>query len=364
MKKAVIIFIVVMMAVGVFVHLDDKYDIFHSTPVLTEKESQSTSQEATQLLLTEENVYQYNPYTAVIEGLLAEKDNPSLIKPISYSAAFTYLGEHDTLPHYSMKAEVLPQYSVGYPFACISRSMNANPIANFQCLVDNGLMVREEASEENSFKFMTNGIHTPYEMHNRSLPVQEKVYAFDEDGCVQFLNDLRSLVYANSAECELMSERNNFEMIPDSIFWSEEDHCYYVYTLFYDQSYANAVCIYLRSTDGEAVTDAELQYLSVCYPLGDGAAGIGMSTGFYRESVRFDFLSAVTAAELLLTGRCYLNEAQIPQNLADLTLDIPAAYALGEFNAQMHTAKYFGVEEKVQGYGMDSADLYSYRIKK
>ncbi len=207
----------------------------------------------------------------------------------------------------------------GYALAELAGERKMNPIAAFWVLVSEGLYEKTVPSGS----FPAAGFQVPEQA--------AKEYTYTAGGVRQFLDDLLTLSSRMEdglgLETALMGD--DLRVNEEQIYLSEADNCRYAYFACGGERSTHILCFYLRSGDGERITDLEFQLLNLNSAQGNNQALAALDR-------RGDNQAAVlmTAAELLLTGRTRTGEGKVSES-----------FELGGYKATLERFAFTGSDE-------------------
>lgn len=321
-------------------------------PSQTPSETEPATAEKTEEILSKSEFIEY--YDCIYDAVM-KNENPDIVRADVYNSdAPKEFKKGEIMMNAYGQCQVMLSKSVGFPFIDISVQARANPFANFNLIVDMGLLEKKEAPRGNEIEFDYRGTAiSPYnlELCCVNMPVEQKVYAYNTTGCGEFLKNMIALSRTNKGNLNILT--NN-----PAVHYSESDNCYYSFIIEYNNSDGYITALYMRSQDGKVIDDVTLQAMRIGFCTTNCAAGGG--TGMAFRDLRYDFeiLTLTTAIEQLLSGECYYTVygGALPENHFSQVYYIPKEYTLKDCKVQFDKANYEGPNY------YESFDLYTYRL--
>ena len=186
--------------------------------------------------------------------------------------------------------------SHGAALAELAEGMRMNPVAAFWELVSAGLY---EKRTDDTGSLSVTALKSPAQA--------AKTYPLTDEGARQLLTDLLVLAARTEDGMELETALlgANLTVEGTQVHWSEADQCHYAYFSCASDRETYILCFYLRG--GEQIEDVEFQLLHLRH-----ASGSTESLERMDNTAKKQAASLMAAAELLMTGKHWAGEGEIP----------------------------------------------------
>lgn len=255
--------------------------------------------------------------------------------------------------------------SAWYELARQASEREVNPIAGFLALAGEEALAVTSESLPGYEAALTGTVSYPglYDFASSWYQIAPKRYAYTEAGAEQLIDEVFALSLADENWlAEVFRDETSVELDEgkERIFpiYTDGD-CFYTYLMLYGKQSSYLINFYLRSQDGESISDVEIQFLNCAYYAG-GAAGSGLHADILSNEYAACVLSFLNCTEKLLCGSGYM-ETVSDGHLTEKVMTLPGSYAVGEFDATVTTARY--TKETDEPYP-ECAELVTYRIKR
>ena len=241
----------------------------------------------------------------------------------------------------------------------------SNPIALFQALVAQGVYP-VYADDPNMWMDMLAEEELEYRQTLRRIPDvrlwEEREYDTNRDLLREVLRMSAVVDDGAAMEPALLNQYENVTW--DYLNYSEQDQCYYCYSICYNDYAAYILAVYLRTGDDDTdrIADVEVQFLRLAYQEG-GWAGSGYSSQFAYCHWENQAMALIGSLEKLMTGHSrMLEEAEKAEYGEFGGFQMPETYELGDYTVEIQKKSYMNLG--YEGVYYDEADLVNYRIHK